>query len=62
MCNQIVTNLNDIHDQKGKALKKTIKINLFVIYEASQSGRRFSEKGRNWNNEKICDAKSYKNS
>ena len=22
MCNQIVTNLNDIHDQKGKTLKK----------------------------------------
>ena len=48
--------------KKKKYFEKAIKINLFVIYGASQNGREFSKTEGIEIIKKICDGKSYENS
>ena len=64
MSNLFVTNLSDIRDREGKILKKQLKLIclLSMRWVMLLKAEGNFQNGRNWNIEKICDGKVYKNS
>ena len=64
MSNLFVTNLSDICDREGKILKKQLKLIclLSMRWGMLLKAEGNFQNGRNWNIEKICVGKVYKNS